>query len=57
MPTNGKEHRISIALSQEDNELLIKLRSSFEQRLKKRISISQIIRIALNNQANLEGLN
>lgn len=49
--------RIPVSLSADDNQLMIQLRAAMESRLNKRLSIAEIVRIALRTQAQLEGLN
>ncbi len=48
--------RIPVTLNREDNALMIKLRASLESRLNKRMTVADIVRIALRNQAVVEGI-
>jgi hypothetical protein len=46
--------RIPVSLNEEDNQLLLHLRASMEERLSKRLSVAEIVRIALRSQAKVE---
>lgn len=50
----GTLHRLPVTLNDQDNELVIVLRAALERRLKKRVSVSELVRISLRTQAKLE---
>lgn len=53
MPTNTLS-RIPVSLNEEDNQLFLQLRAAMERRLDKRLSVAEIVRIALRTQAAKE---
>lgn len=46
--------RIPVSLNEEDNELFLKLRAAMEERLNKRLTVAEIVRMALRTQAAKE---
>lgn len=52
MPTT----RIPVTLKDADTELMIKLEAALQARLNRRLSIADIVRIALRTQAKAEGI-
>lgn len=46
--------RIPVSLNEEDNQLFLQLRAAMEERLNKRLSVAEIVRIALRSQAKIE---
>jgi hypothetical protein len=48
---NNGSIRIPVTLKPEDNDLLIKLRAIIEARSKKRITVAEIVRMALRELA------
>lgn len=48
--------RIPVSLNEEDNNLFIRLRAAMEKRVNERLSVAEIIRIALRTQAKAEGI-
>lgn len=48
--------RLAINLTHEENRQLIALRAALERKTDKRLSLSEVVRIALNTQASKEGI-
>lgn len=48
--------RLAVSMSDEDNDLLIKIRAALERRTKRRLSLSEVVRTALRTQAKAEGI-
>ncbi len=48
--------RLAVNLSPDENRLVIALRAALERRFEQRLSLSDVIRIALKTQANAEGI-
>lgn len=48
--------RVNITLTDDDNVLLIKLRSKLELHSSRRISMSEVVRVALRKLAEAEGI-
>ena len=52
----GQSSRLPVSLTAEDNALVIALQAILQARQQKRLSISSIVRLALRNLAEKEGL-
>lgn len=48
--------RIPVGLNEADNEIMLLLRAKLEARLKKRMTVADIVRMALRTQAKEEGI-
>lgn len=49
--------RIPVTLKEDDEALMLQLRSKLEGRLRKRLTVAEIVRISLRTQAREEGIN
>lgn len=52
----AKIHRIPVTLTEDENQLVIKLRAVLEAKFNKRISIAELVRMSIRSQAEIEGI-